>query len=113
MNNLPKSKRLLNKPQFDRVFDKAKKVFLPEFLVLFRKSDGEARLGLAISKKTVNKATARNRCKRLVRESFRTSLLPNVDIIFLSRRGLDKLSKSQLSQRLTLAWQKLEKTLSR
>ena len=108
MNNFSKNKRLLDKPQFDRVFSKAKKVFFPEFLILFRnRNDGEARIGLAVSKKTVNKATARNRCKRLVRESFRTNQLPNVDMIFLSRRGLANLSNTQLNSKLTLAWQKI------
>jgi len=112
VNSFPKSRRLLVKSQFDRVFDKAKRVFFPEFLILFRvKEKGEACIGLAISKKNVNKATQRNRCKRLVRESFRVNSLPNVDIIFLSRRGLDKLSNAELSTKLTQAWLKLKKSL--
>ncbi len=109
MNSFPKQHRLLAKPQFDRVFQKAKRVFFPEFLLLFRFNETEkARIGLAISKKCVKKATERNRCKRLVRESFRLTSLPNVDIIFLSRRGLDQLSNAQLSDKLAIAWKKLE-----
>ena len=111
MNSFPKSHRLLSKPQFDRVFDKAKRVFFPEFIILFRENESNsACLGLAISKKSVKKATDRNRCKRLVRESFRLNPIPCVDIIFLSRRGLDKLSNTQLSEKLALAWIKLEKS---
>jgi ribonuclease P protein component len=111
VNSFPKSCRLLAKPQFDRVFEKAKRVFFPEFIVLFRPNEKEnACLGLAISKKSVKKAIDRNRCKRLVRESFRLSTLPNVDMIFLSRKGLDKLSNTQLSEKLAFAWKKLEKS---
>lgn len=111
MNSFPKSHRLLAKPQFDRVFDKAKRVFFPDFIVLFRKSTKEtACLGLAISKKSVKRAIDRNRCKRIVRESFRLTPLPNMDIIFLSRRGLDKLSNTQLSEKLAFAWKKLQKS---
>ena len=115
MNSFPKERRLLAKYQFDRVFEKPKRVFFPEFLILFRKKEkaGEARIGLAISKKSVNKSTNRNRCKRLVRESFRLTLLPDVDIIFLSRRGLDNLSNAELNNKLASAWLKLKHSLKK
>lgn len=112
MSSFPKQRRLLVKSQFDRVFKKAKRVFFPEFLILFRvKKEGEACLGLAISKKNVKKATDRNRCKRLVRESFRLTSLPNVDIIFLSRNNLGRLSNTELSNKLASAWLKLKNIL--
>ena len=108
MESFSKDFRLLNKPLFDRVFQKAKKVYFPEFLILFRENEAEnARLGLAVAKKSLAKAVDRNCCKRVVRESFRKTSLPKVDIIFISRRGLAQLSKSELKQKLQKAWVKL------
>ena len=108
MSSFTKKQRLLVKAQFDNVFKQAQKVFFKEFLVLFRTNDtGMARLGFAVSKKSIAKANGRNRCKRLVRESFRHTTLPNVDIVFISRHGFEHLSNSVVNQKLTQAWQKL------
>lgn len=110
MNCFPKQHRLLCKKQYDLVFQKAKKVFCNEFLVLYRNTNHtHARLGLAVSKKSLAKAYQRNRCKRIVRESFRQANLPEVDIIFLSRKGLDALTNQQLSDKLSKTWQKISK----
>ena len=87
-------------------------MYFPEFLILFQTSElNNARLGLTISKKNIKKASDRNRYKRLVRESFRLTLLPEVDIIFLSRRGLDNLSNAELNNKLASAWKKLKHSL--
>lgn len=54
-------------------------------LVVYTKLNGlgYARLGLAIAKKVIPRATSRNRLKRLIRESFRLSQhrLPDIDIV--------------------------------
>lgn len=47
-----------------------------------------ARLGFAISKRMIAKAHDRNHVRRAVRESFRQSALPGVDIVVLARHGL-------------------------
>ena len=46
---------------------------------------GYARLGLAIAKKVVPKASSRNQVKRVIRESFRINhvLLPELDIVVI------------------------------
>lgn len=46
---------------------------------------GYARLGLAIAKKVIQSASARNRVKRLLRESFRLNQgrLPDIDIVIV------------------------------
>lgn len=81
---------------------------MKEFLLLIRAKESEgARLGLAISKKTVAKASDRNRMKRLIRESFRQTPLKDVDVIALSRRGMSQLSNQVLNTKLNAAWEKV------
>lgn len=79
-----------------------------EFIVLYSQNTvGHARLGLAISKKTIAKAHERNRIKRLLRETFRTSQLPPIDIVVLSRNGVATMHNSILTAKLGIAWNKL------
>ena len=86
MYSFDKTRRLLNKADFDYVFSEAKKTATKEFIILYRQNDiGHARLGLAIAKKKVLKAHDRNYIKRLFRESFRINSLPAVDIVILAK----------------------------
>jgi ribonuclease P protein component len=67
-----KQNRLLNAAAFGRVFKKASRSRDKFFTVLCCNNKEEiARLGLAVSKKQCRKANARNRIKRVVRETFR------------------------------------------
>lgn len=103
-----KSRRLLHKTEYDRVFAQATKVTNSEFIILYRENDlGYARLGLAISKKKIAKAHDRNRIKRLLRESFRLKLLPAVDLIVLAKQGVEKQKNTDISERLGKTWEKL------
>lgn len=70
---------------------------------------GYARLGLTIAKKIIPSASARNRLKRLIRESFRLnqSRLPEVDIVIVV------ISRSLYNNRVLLCdldkqWSRLE-----
>lgn len=106
--NFSKAQRLITKHQYARVFDKPKKVYMSEFLLLVRDvGENKARLGLAISKKTIAKASGRNRVKRLIRESFRQTDLSHIDVVALSRRGLNDLSNDVLRRKLSKAWEKV------
>ena len=90
------------------MFQQAKKLVTPEFIVLHRANALEhARLGLALSKKMIAKAHDRNRIKRLLRESFRTTELPAVDLVFLARSGVGKLENKTIAAQLGNAWDKL------
>lgn len=104
-----KQKRLLNKSDYHFVFQKPNKVVTPEFIFLYRKNKlTHARLGLALSKKSVAKSHDRNRLKRKLRETFRTKQLPGVDVIILARRGVETIERSKLTNRLDKAWDKLK-----
>lgn len=103
-----KTRRLLKKSEYDEVFNQAKKVVTPDFIVLYRNNTvGHARLGLALSKKAIAKAHDRNRVKRLLRETFRTRLLPAVDVIFLARHGVANVENSIIINKLGALWDKL------
>lgn len=103
-----KTQRLLKKIDYDHVFEKAKKVVTSEFVVLYRSNDlGYARLGLALSKKMIAKAHDRNRLKRLLREGFRQTQLPAVDVIFLARQGVAKQTNLAINTLLSKTWEKV------
>jgi len=68
-----------------------------------------ARLGLAIAKKQLRRAVARNRIKRVVRESFRCrqSALAGLDIVVMARPGLADIPTRELFEALERHWRKL------
>lgn len=78
--------------------------------MLARPNDGDGpRLGLAIARKHARAAVARNRVKRVVRESFRhhQAELGSLDIVVLGRQGLAKRGNVELSASLTRHWKRL------
>jgi len=83
-NRLFKSRRLGNSEDFKQVFQLGKKL-RQGCLTTYTKPNGHeyARLGLAIAKKAVSTASARNWVKRTIRESFRLKQrsLPHLDIV--------------------------------
>ena len=100
--------RLLKASEFKRVFDKAEiKVSDKNLLILARQnSTGFPRLGLVIAKKNVRTAVARNKVKRIIRETFRLSqnTLPELDYVVLARKGLGELDNRQLHSLLEKQW---------
>ena len=79
-----KARRLGGSEEFRRVFQLGKKLRQGCLTTYTRPNDhGYARLGLAIAKKAVPTASARNLVKRIIRESFRLKQgsLPNLDIV--------------------------------
>ena len=116
MQGFEKHKRLLNKKEYEYVFADAKKTVNDEFIVLHRKNAvGHARLGLALSKKAVAKASQRNRLKRLIRESFRSNKLPAIDLVFLAKKNpnkkpnknIDQVKNTLIHSNLSALWEKL------
>lgn len=98
----------MNRPgDFSRVFRQGRRCGGDGLTILTVENPaGHPRLGLAIAKKHVKLASHRNRVKRLVRESFRRNqaVLPAIDIVVLSRPGLDKYSNAAIRAALERHW---------
>ena len=112
-----KTKRLLNAKDYSRVFDNAEAKASHKYLLLLAKSSDrpEHRLGLVIAKKNVRLAVQRNRIKRVTREFFRALPQgePSIDIVLLTRRGIDQLDNAELSTILQQQWQKLRRHIAK
>ena len=69
----------------------------------------QARLGFAISARSVPAAADRNRIKRQARESFRLhrAQLPALDIVMLARPGAGSAANKDLRAALERLWRKL------
>lgn len=112
---LRKRARLLKAIEFRRVFDEPIKSSDRFFTVLARQNaQGSPRLGLAISKKNARHAVTRNRIKRLIRESFRTSndTLYNDYVVMVTAAGA-KAGNEQLTESLDKHWQKIRSRCER
>jgi ribonuclease P protein component len=108
-NRFGKDNRLLNAADFGRVFKGAARSRDRLFTVLCRQNTtNNARLGLAISKKHCRRASARNRIKRIVRESFRQSKdeLAGYDVVVINQPGAAAASNAELFESLDGHWQR-------
>jgi ribonuclease P protein component len=110
-DRFPKARRLLKAGDYSRVFDAADAKASHKYLLLLAKLNDQPghRLGLVIAKKNVRLAVQRNRIKRVAREFFRTQpeSKPTMDVVLLTRRGIDQLDNAELSSILQQQWQKL------
>jgi len=108
-NRFSKENRLLNAADFGPVFKGATRSRDKLFTVLCCPNTlDRARLGLAISKKHCRRASARNRIKRIARESFRhqQSLLTGLDIVVINQPGATTASNAALFDSLDGHWRR-------
>ncbi|NOX92964.1 MAG: ribonuclease P protein component [Gammaproteobacteria bacterium] len=116
-NRFSRQVRLSGSDDFQKVFKQTGYRSADQWLtVLARQNEpGHARLGLAISKRTIKAATGRNRVKRLVRESFRQhqQSLAGLDIVVLSRNATSQASNPELVSALQTHWQRIAKQLAK
>ena len=70
---------------------------------------GRARLGCAFSKRWLATAVARNRLKRIVRESFRLhhQQLGGMDVVVTAQRDLSAVPNAELRSSLDQHWKKV------
>lgn len=109
----PRRARLTRPAQFQRVFRGARRYGDRYFTILAKANEEPgARLGLAVSKKVSARAVARNRLKRLVRESFRHNLpaLGSRDFVVIAKPPAAKASNQQLTQALERQWQRIQES---
>ncbi|TNF08894.1 MAG: ribonuclease P protein component [Gammaproteobacteria bacterium] len=110
-----RDKRLLTARSYRAVFsDTRYKVAHPNLLLLARPNHfSHPRLGLVVAKKNIRHAVDRNRVKRVARETFRSAqdLLDSLDIIFLARQGLERLTHTEQTKLLNQSWQRLSRKL--
>jgi ribonuclease P protein component len=106
--SFPRELRLLNKPAFDRVFDRASRSGDEFFTVLFVANElDHPRVGMVVSKKVSPRAVDRNRLRRLVRDSFRTQQheIDHKDFVVLARGSARRANNSELRASLARHWQ--------
>ena len=100
--------RLVSAAQYQRVFDQPQKKSGDKFFTLLAQPNevGTARLGLAVSSKAVRHAVARNRIKRIARETFRLrrERLDTLDFIVIARSGADRKTKHELHTAFDKIW---------
>jgi ribonuclease P protein component len=72
---------------------------------------GRARLGMAVARRTAGNAVARNRLKRLIRETFRTmaGTLPPLDVVVTAAPAAKLATNATLRASLIRHWQRLMK----
>lgn len=103
--------RLLHSREFQRVFNHTECKSVDPYLVLLAVSNdcGHPRLGLALSKKRIKTAVARNRLKRLARESFRLHLntLQNIDIVVIANNRAVMATNNEIFTSLDRHWKTL------
>lgn len=105
-----KAQRLLSSTEFQYVFDRPMRVRRSKLTLLFKPNCyGYARIGLVVAKKQFKHSVTRNRIKRKLRETFRLSALPAVDIVAIPKRGLEQLERRALTHYVEQTWERLVK----
>lgn len=100
----PKAKRILKPAEFKPVFNQPLfKIHQPHFMAFaYEAEKDQARLGMAITKKRIPRAVARNTIKRIIREQFRHKHpeLPALDIVFILKQSTKGLTNEQMRQQI-------------
>jgi ribonuclease P protein component len=105
-----KSYRLCTPSQYRNVFSTDLRSIDSCFVVLAKNNGLEfSRLGLAISKKKIHAAVARNRIKRIVRESFRLNDIAfnGYDLVVMAQKKPEIANKEKLRKSIERHWSKL------
>jgi len=110
-SGFPPEARLRTPADFNRAFRAGSRTTDSCFRVYANSSKAAARLGISVARKAVSDATARNRIKRQVRESFRShrAILPAVDIVVQAKPPAALADNAGIRSSLEWHWQELIK----
>ncbi len=103
---------MLTPEHYQNVFQQAHSAGSPHFTIIARNNSlSYPRLGLAVPKKQIKTAVARNRFKRLTRESFRNKQhqLPNKDFVVIAKKSAQYLSNEEMFTLLEKLWRRLSR----
>ncbi|WP_018691221.1 ribonuclease P protein component [Algicola sagamiensis] len=109
-NTFPRELRLLTPSEFTPLFKDPIRAASPCFTVLAKPNQlGHPRIGLTVAKKKVKKAYARNRVKRLARESFRLHQhqIPAMDMVIIAKHGIDQVDNAEVFAQLEQLWRRI------
>ena len=114
MASYPRTCRLTRPSEFQRVFERGlhRRVQVQGLFARVRESSSsQARLGFALSKRSLKHAVDRNRVKRLTRDSFRLhrGQLPAVDIVIITQSEVAQLNNAAILQQLVILWEQLRR----
>lgn len=108
-----KQQRLLTPAAFREVFDAPERKLHQSHLMAFVRTNTheQPRVGMAITKRKVPTAVARNLIKRQIREQFRikSSKLENKDIVFIVKKSIKELNNKELKNEINNIFKKIEK----
>ena len=108
-----RQQRLLKASEFGAVYARRQRVADGCFTVNFLPNQlGHARLGLSIGAKAVGNSEARNRVKRVVRDSFRqiAAELSGIDLVVGARNGARTAHNARLRECLDGLWKQVKKS---
>jgi ribonuclease P protein component len=106
----PPSRRVRRKVDFEAAYKRGRRFSDSLFTMTVRPNDaGGPRLGLAVAARTIGNAIARNRLRRMIRESFRHEQhrLPAADIIVGTKVGARHAPDPLRRQSLAALWNKI------
>ncbi|HEY6824297.1 MAG TPA: ribonuclease P protein component [Steroidobacteraceae bacterium] len=107
---LPARLRLRRKGDFDDAYARGRRLSDGFFSVTVKVNDaGAPRLGLAVAVKVAGSAVARNRLRRIIRESFRLHQreLPTVDLVVSARPAARTATAAALRTSLAMLWKRI------
>ncbi len=108
----PRNVRLLSSRDFQAVFrDNSSRLSDQNWTLLARQNTFDyARLGMAISKRVLNRAVDRNRIKRIVRESFRGHQIDlcGLDVVVMCKGDVKQVENMELFDSLNGLWMQVK-----
>ncbi len=108
--SLPRTRRLLNRLQFDTTMKEGRRI-RDEYFTVYARHNGLAhgRLGMTVARKVSTAAVCRNRIRRQIRESFRLNqhALAGLDIVVMANARAANGENPVLRDVLSAHWKRL------